>query len=135
MWVVMMKSVPDLWNRPRFRIGCSRGAAERLTDTILTLRCQHCMTGVEFRSMIAHKDGRFVHRDCAHTVCPARQSTRARAGGAQGQVHRLGVGPSASKGSASRNARSFGVPYPRVDVVSHVIARPIKYWSSVTLTI
>jgi len=40
------------------------------TDTILTIRCPHCMAGIDFRSMIAHKDGRFVCRDCAHTVRP-----------------------------------------------------------------
>ncbi len=41
-----------------------------LTDTILIIRCSHCMAGIDFRSMIAHKDGRFVCRDCAHTVRP-----------------------------------------------------------------
>jgi hypothetical protein len=41
-----------------------------LTDTTLTIRCPHCMVGIEFRPMIAHKDGRFVCRDCAHTVRP-----------------------------------------------------------------
>jgi hypothetical protein len=39
-------------------------------DTILIFRCPHCMVGIEFRSMIAYKDGRFVCRDCAHTVYP-----------------------------------------------------------------
>jgi hypothetical protein len=39
------------------------------TDTILTIRCPHCIVGIEFRPMIAHKDGRFICRDCAHTVC------------------------------------------------------------------
>lgn len=46
------------------------------TDTILTIRCPHCMAGVEFRSMIAYKDGRFVCRDCAHTVCPGEPKYR-----------------------------------------------------------
>jgi len=41
-----------------------------LTDTILTIRCPYCMAGIEFSPMIAYKDGRFVCRDCAHTVCP-----------------------------------------------------------------
>ena len=40
------------------------------TDTILTIRCPYCMAGIDFRPMIAHKDGRFVCRDCAHTVRP-----------------------------------------------------------------
>jgi hypothetical protein len=40
------------------------------TDTILTIHCSFCMAGVEFMPMIAHKDGRFVCRDCAHTVRP-----------------------------------------------------------------
>ena len=40
------------------------------TDTILTLRCPYCMAGIDFRPMIAYKDGRFVCRDCAHTVRP-----------------------------------------------------------------
>jgi hypothetical protein len=41
-----------------------------LTDTTLTIRCPHCIVGIEFRPMIAYKDGRFVCRDCAHTVRP-----------------------------------------------------------------
>ena len=41
-----------------------------LTDTILTLRCPYSMEDIDFRPMIAHKDGRFVCRDCAHTVRP-----------------------------------------------------------------
>lgn len=41
-----------------------------LTDTTLIIRCPYCLTGIEFRPMIAHKDGRFVCRDCAHTVRP-----------------------------------------------------------------
>ena len=45
------------------------------TDTTLIIRCPYCMAGIEFRSMIAHKDGRFVCRDCAHTVRPASRST------------------------------------------------------------
>jgi hypothetical protein len=38
------------------------------TDTILTIRCPYCMAGIDFRPMIAYKDGRFVCRNCAHTV-------------------------------------------------------------------
>lgn len=41
-----------------------------LTDTTLTVRCPYCMAGIEFSPMIAYKDGRFVCRDCAHTVRP-----------------------------------------------------------------
>ena len=40
------------------------------TDTILTIRCPYDNAGIDFRPMIAHKDGRFVCRDCAHTICP-----------------------------------------------------------------
>jgi hypothetical protein len=40
------------------------------TDTTLVIRCSHCIVGTEFRPMIAYKDGRFVCRDCAHTVRP-----------------------------------------------------------------
>lgn len=40
------------------------------TDTELVIRCPHCLLGVEFRPMIAYEDGRFVCRDCAHTVRP-----------------------------------------------------------------
>jgi hypothetical protein len=43
---------------------------QALTDTTLTIRCPHCVVGIEFRPMIACKDGRFICRDCAHTVCP-----------------------------------------------------------------
>jgi hypothetical protein len=41
-----------------------------LTDTILIIRCPYCMAGIDFASMMAHKDGRFVCRDCDHTVWP-----------------------------------------------------------------
>jgi hypothetical protein len=40
------------------------------SDTILIICCPHCMVGIELRPMIAYKDGRFVCRDCAHTVRP-----------------------------------------------------------------
>ena len=40
------------------------------TDTTLVICCPHCVVGIEFRPMIAYKDGRFVCRDCAHTVRP-----------------------------------------------------------------
>ncbi len=40
------------------------------TDTTLIIRCPYCVVGIEFRPMIAYKDGRFVCRDCAHTVRP-----------------------------------------------------------------
>jgi recombinational DNA repair protein (RecF pathway) len=41
-----------------------------LTDTTLTIRCPYCVVGTEFRPMISYKDGRFVCRECAHTVRP-----------------------------------------------------------------
>jgi hypothetical protein len=41
-----------------------------LNDAILIVRCPYCIAGFDFKSMIAHKDGRFVCRDCAHTVRP-----------------------------------------------------------------
>jgi hypothetical protein len=41
-----------------------------LTDTTLVLRCPYCRVGIECRSMTSYKDGRFVCRDCAHTVRP-----------------------------------------------------------------
>jgi hypothetical protein len=41
-----------------------------LTDSTLTICCPHCKAGIEFKPMIAYKDGRFVCRDCAHTARP-----------------------------------------------------------------
>ena len=41
------------------------------TDITLIIRCPHCMAGLDFRSMIAYEDDRFVCRDFAHTVRPA----------------------------------------------------------------
>ncbi len=35
----------------------------------MTIRCPYCMACIEFRPMIAYKDGRFVCRD-SHTVRP-----------------------------------------------------------------
>ncbi len=40
------------------------------TDSELVIRCLYCLVGFELRPMIAYKDGRFVCRDCAHTVRP-----------------------------------------------------------------
>jgi hypothetical protein len=40
------------------------------TDTTLTICCPHCVAGIEFTPMVAYKDGRFVCRNCAHTVRP-----------------------------------------------------------------
>ncbi len=41
-----------------------------LTDTTLVIRCPYCVVGNESRPMTAYKDGRFICRDCAHTVRP-----------------------------------------------------------------
>jgi len=41
-----------------------------LTDTTLVIRCPYSLVGIKHRTLIAHKDGRFVCRDCAHTVRP-----------------------------------------------------------------
>jgi hypothetical protein len=49
---------------------------QTLTDTTLTIHCPYCIAGIEFRSMIAHNDGRFVCRDCAHTVRPGMPEYR-----------------------------------------------------------
>ncbi len=55
---------------PRASFLCPVQERQLPTDTILIIRCPHCMAGMDFRPMIAHKDGRFVCRDCAHTVRP-----------------------------------------------------------------
>jgi hypothetical protein len=47
-----------------------------LTDAILTIRCPYCIAGIDFRLMTAYKDGRFVCRDCAHTVHPGLLNCR-----------------------------------------------------------
>lgn len=41
-----------------------------VTDTTLVILCPYCVVGIESRPMIAYRDGRFVCRDCAHTVRP-----------------------------------------------------------------
>jgi len=46
------------------------GMESSITDTTLVIRCPHCLIGIERKSMVAYKDGRFVCRDCAHTVRP-----------------------------------------------------------------
>jgi ribosomal protein S27AE len=45
-------------------------AMQTPTDTTLTIYCPHCQVGIEFKPMTAHKDGRFVCGDCAHTERP-----------------------------------------------------------------
>jgi hypothetical protein len=39
-------------------------------DSVLVLRCRYCIVGTDFRALTAHKDGRFVCRDCGHTLRP-----------------------------------------------------------------
>jgi hypothetical protein len=39
-------------------------------DMVLVVRCPYCVSGIEFRPMIAYKDGRFVCRECGHTARP-----------------------------------------------------------------
>jgi hypothetical protein len=47
-----------------------------LIDTTLIVRCPYCMAGIDFKSMIAYRDGRFVCPDCAHTVRPSEPEYR-----------------------------------------------------------
>src|ERR1017187_331831 len=70
-----------------------------LTDTTLTIRCPHCIVGIEFRPMIAYKDGRFVCRDCAHTVrpgvpeyrCPCRRCVRLSQKNGSNETWKVGI--------------------------------------------
>ena len=55
--------------KDRRRYG-DRQAMATLTDTTLVILCPHCWLGMEYRPLTAYKDGRFVCRDCAHTVRP-----------------------------------------------------------------
>jgi transposase-like protein len=41
-----------------------------MTDTILDFNCPYCSAGYDFAEMTGYKDGRFVCRDCAHTLRP-----------------------------------------------------------------
>ena len=56
-----------------------------LTDTTLIIHCPYCLLGFENGPMIAHKDGRFVRRDCAHANTPQPQNTSAPAAPATAQ--------------------------------------------------
>jgi hypothetical protein len=47
-----------------------------LTDTTLTIRCPYCTASIDYKAMIAYKDGRFVCRDRAHTVRPGMPEYR-----------------------------------------------------------
>jgi hypothetical protein len=57
---------------------CSSGedSVTALTDTTLVIGCRHCRAGIDFRAMIAYKDGRFVCRDRCHTVRPGDSEYR-----------------------------------------------------------
>ena len=62
---------PSMWYRACDLVWyCAEAPMPTLTDTTLIVRCPYCLMGIEFRPMIAYKDGRFVCRDCAHTVRP-----------------------------------------------------------------
>src|ERR1700685_2196551 len=38
---------------------CKHPLVPTMTDTILIIRCPHCMAGIEFRPLTAYNDGRF----------------------------------------------------------------------------
>lgn len=59
-------------------------------ETVLVIYCPHCIIGTEFRPMIAYKDGRFVCRDCAHTVRPGFPEYRCLCRPCQDQVPSYG---------------------------------------------
>jgi hypothetical protein len=63
-------AVKSVIEKFREKYGAKDVKKSTLTDTTLIIRCPHCMAGIEFRPMIAYKDGRFVCRDCAHTLFP-----------------------------------------------------------------
>lgn len=43
---------------------------EAITDKVLAFRCPYCAVGADFAAMTGYKDGRFVCRNCAHTLRP-----------------------------------------------------------------
>jgi hypothetical protein len=47
------------------------GRVAVVNDTVLTYSCPYCMVEfMQFRPLTSYKDGRFVCRDCAHTLRP-----------------------------------------------------------------
>jgi hypothetical protein len=43
---------------------------EAMTDMVLVFYCPYCSVGADFWEMTGYKDGRFVCRNCAHTLRP-----------------------------------------------------------------
>jgi hypothetical protein len=46
------------------------------TGDRLTVRCPYCTVGLEFRLMIAYKDGQFFCPDCSHQERPGEEQYR-----------------------------------------------------------
>jgi hypothetical protein len=57
-----------LWNRI-CKSPCM-SFASTLPDSLLVVRCSWCVAGTNFMAMVAHKDGRYICFECAHTLCP-----------------------------------------------------------------
>jgi len=42
------------------------------------VRCPYCVFGLEFRSMVAHLDGRHICSHCGHIACPGNPTYECR---------------------------------------------------------
>jgi hypothetical protein len=47
---------------------------ETMNDTVLGFDCPYCSVGPDFVEMTGYRDGRFVCRNCAHTLRPGTSS-------------------------------------------------------------
>ncbi len=43
-----------------------------------TVRCLYCVSGLEFRPMVAHLDGRYICDKCGHTTHPENAKYKCR---------------------------------------------------------
>jgi ribosomal protein S27AE len=43
-----------------------------------TVQCPYCVSGLEFRAMVAHVDGRYICDRCGHTAYPGNTKYKCR---------------------------------------------------------
>ena len=50
--------------------GKLRNSSPQRSQTKATVLCPYCVSGLEFRLMVAHLDGRYICDKCGHTAYP-----------------------------------------------------------------
>ena len=64
--------------KPSAQSSLAYSSTQRGLEMRDTVQCPYCVSGLEFRPMVAHVDGRYICDKCGHTAYPGNTTYKCR---------------------------------------------------------